>query len=271
MSIISIKKYTPFNIESDSTNTLNYENYHLLYPNDIVKTFLTTAAIGTTVTAIYETFFFTRYASVFRNPINILPICLRFWFNYISSSSSIRFGLFISEKKNKLNDFFKNFLYGFTFGGYANIYNLLLVRRTNYFYDKRVSRVKLYKSAIYRQSQYSFLAGGLSIGTFWGLYYSLRTCITRGEEKEFYLKKVGVGIFSAYLGFLFNTLFYLITVQSDYYVYSETKLDFVSVLLYVKKQNKYEFLNYMLSQKRFSSYIIFNGITFATLDYMNLI
>jgi hypothetical protein len=268
MSIINLKLNTTPTIESDPANTLNFDNFRYLYPIDILKIIWASATVGTAVSTVYETTMKGRLGSTIQHPLNMIPILMRAYINCITYSPKYHQLL---VKNNPYEIFKKNFIWGFFLGGYSNFLNLISLRKRAYNYDRTLLKGKQNKSRnLLRQSHFSFFFGGVTLGTSWGLYFSLCTYLKKDDTNEYYVKKVLVSLISYWTGYLFYSFFNLITYQTDYFTFTYRKLDFSSVLPQLRTLDK-QFLNYMFYQKKYSQHIIFGALNLVTLDIMHLV
>lgn len=273
MSITSIKKPNSFNFDCDSLRSLDYMNFkmlYMLYPNDLIKSLMINLTVATTVSKSFEIYYSNKTKSVFSNRYNFPSFFIRNLFE--CTGYPLKYNSFLSQK-NRIKILNYNFYLGFLIGGYLGLADLWNIRTANLRNERIWNNKKISDILIcFRQCQYSMISAGLTIGYFWGLYFYLSTFINRGDEIEYFLKKVSIGIFSAYYGFLFQSYFYLFNFAHNYKYYTlyQSKIDFMSISNHNKILSN-NFNDYLLIQKNLASYIIYHGLTISILDYLNLI
>lgn len=253
--------------EPDSNKNLTYNTFINLYPNELFKFFIVNATVYQSISLYYE----VRYKTLsnLAHPINILPSFCKFYLNCLGLNT--RFTNF-KNINNKKKIFIENFLVGSLIGSIINMTHVILIRRGSYLYDPSLIRNKNdIIPNLFSQIHLAGIVGGLTIGTFYGLYFTLSSYLKVGDDWEILFKKSVIGLFSSWTGFLFSSFFALMTQNLDYFAYSYKRVNIAESLKQTFMYEPESLLLYLFEQKSFQRTIIFNGINLAVLDYFKLI
>ncbi len=170
-------------LEPDNYENISYNTFIKLYPNELLKFLIVNASVYQSMSLFYEIRY--RTLSNLAHPINILPSFCKFYLNCLGFNT--RYTNF-KNRNNKIKIFFDNFIVGSMIGSLINMSHVILIRRGSYLYDPGLIKNK--KDLIpnlFSQIHLAGIIGGCTIGTFYGLYYSLSSYLRVGDDWEILL------------------------------------------------------------------------------------